>query len=166
MQLLYGWRVGLSVTIGDLIHLQLTKFRGLNFPKMTKPYHIALYTKSMQSYYCGYLQSLKSWFSKLTPALTAINELIRAGWFTLLIVLSEAARDGLCVCITSHLLGHNVETEPLHYLALHGCPLSCICALASALWHRKEDVIQSAVECVVAMARVIHSWSGLYTVCI
>lgn len=39
-------------------------------------------------------------------------------------MLSEAAREGLSVCITSHLLGHNVETEPLHYLALHGCPLS------------------------------------------
>lgn len=65
---------------------------------------------------------------ELTPADMAMNEFIRAGRSILLIVLSDAGgggQEGLSVCITSHLLGHNVETEPLHYLALHGCPPSC-----------------------------------------
>lgn len=36
---------------------------------------------------------------------------------------------GLNLCITSHLLGHNVETKALHYLALDGCPSSFLYAL-------------------------------------
>lgn len=56
-----------------------------------------------------------------------------AGQFILLIVLSDAAQEGLSVCITSHLLGHNVETEALHYLALHGCPPSCARSALSPL---------------------------------
>lgn len=89
----------------------------------------------------------------------AINGFIRAGPFILLIVLSDgAAQEGLSVCITSHLLGHNVETEPLHYLALHGCPPSCVRALPSALWHRKEEsVVQSTVQYAVVIARALHS---------
>lgn len=80
------------------------------------------------------------------------------GQFILLIVLSDAAQEGLSVCITSHLLGHNVETEALHYLALHGCPPSCVRALPSALWHRKEDsVVQCTVQYVVVIARAHHS---------
>ncbi len=70
----------------------------------------------------------------LTSAVISINEFIGAEQFILLIVLSDrAAQEGLSVCITSHLLGHNVETEPLHYLALHGCPPSCARSALSPL---------------------------------
>lgn len=78
----------------------------------------------------------------------AINEFVRA--HHMLLVLSDrAAQKGLRVCITSHLLGHSVETEPLHYLGLYGCPPSD--ALPSALWRKKED---SLVECAVQSVAV------------
>ena len=51
----------------------------------------------------------------------------------MIVLLDWAAQEGLSVCITSHLLGHNVETEPLHYLALHGCPPSCAHSALSPL---------------------------------
>lgn len=71
---------------------------------------------------------------ELSPAMIAITEFVEADRFILRMVLSDgAAQEGLCVCITSHLLGHNVETEPLHYLALHGCPLSCAFSALSPL---------------------------------
>lgn len=57
----------------------------------------------------------------------------RNDFIILLIVLSDTAQEGLSVCITNHLLGHNVETEALHYLALHGCPLSCVRSALSLL---------------------------------
>lgn len=87
-------------------------------------------TCSIQSYFLRVLQSsdvqLTSCGGNKWPHTVA-------GQFILLIVLSEAAQEAPSVCITSHLLGHNVETEALHYLALHGCPPSCVCSALSPL---------------------------------
>lgn len=80
------------------------------------------------------MQSYNVELGDLTLAMISINEFMKAVQFILLIVLSDrAAQEGLSVCITSHLLGHNVETEPLHYLALHGCPPSCARSALSPL---------------------------------
>lgn len=68
---------------------------------------------------------------------------------------------GLCVCITSHLLGHNVETGPLHYLALHGCPPSCArSALSPQPCGTERKTVHRKVQYVVVTARALPS---LYT---
>lgn len=81
----------------------------------------------------------------------------------MLIVLSDcAAQKGLSVCITSHLLGHSVETEPLHYLGSYGCPPSC--ALPSALWHRKEDSLVYCAVVVIAPSQPVELTYCVYSV--
>lgn len=89
----------------------------------------------------------------------AINEFIRAGSFILLILLSDGeGQKGLSVCITSHLLGHNVESEPLHYLVLHGLP-SFLCKLCPQPSGTGRKIVWYYVQ---YGAQWLHPGSDLY----
>ena len=87
---------------------------------------------SPNSYCRGVVHSLKSQIDGIDPSWDG-NEWVPKCWaihpadcaVRPVVAGGGAAQEGLSVCITSHLLGHNVETEPLHYLDLHGCPPSC-----------------------------------------